>query len=72
MTATSVHHEPRREAPDSPLLAVFAALIILGVVVIGLMLAFPSVLTAAVAFATVIASAVLVAYLLARMIGEGH
>ena len=61
-------HEPV-SAPETPLLAIFAALIIVAVVAIGLVIALPSTLTLVVAMATVIGSAVLVAWMLARMIG---
>ena len=62
-------HEPAT-VPETPLLAIFAALIIVAVVVIGLVIAVPSTLTLIAAMGTVIASAILVTWLLARMIGS--
>ena len=62
-------HEPV-SAPETPLLAIFAALIIVAVVAIGLVIAIPSTLTLIAAMGTVIASAILVTWLLARMIGS--
>ena len=62
-------HEPV-SAPETPLLAIFAALIIVAVVAIGLVIAMPSTLTLIAAMGTVIASAILVTWMLARMIGS--
>jgi hypothetical protein len=61
-------HEPA-PTPETPLLAVFAALIIVAVVPIGLVIAAPSTLTLIAALGTVIAFAILVTWMLARMIG---
>jgi len=62
-------HEPV-SAPETPLLAGFALLIIVAVVAIGLVIAIPSTVTLIVAFGTVIGFAVLVTWMLARMIGS--
>jgi hypothetical protein len=59
-----------REAPEVPLLAVFALLIVIAVVAIGLMIAVPTALTMIVALGTVMGFAAAVSYLLARMIGD--
>ena len=56
-------------APEVPLLAIFAGLIVVAVVAIGLVIAMPSTVTLIAALGTVIAFAVLVTWLLARMIG---
>jgi hypothetical protein len=61
-------HEPA-PAPEVPLLAIFAGLIVVAVVPIGLVIAAPSMLTLIVALGTVIAFAILVTWMLARMIG---
>jgi hypothetical protein len=68
--AAHTTRQPAAEAPESPLLAVFALLIVLGVVAIGLMLAVPTVLTMVIALVTVMGFAVGISYLLARIIGE--
>ena len=68
----AVHPAPSHEptpAPESPLLAIFAALIIVAIVPIALVIASPSTLTLIVALATVIGFAILVTWLLSRMIG---
>jgi hypothetical protein len=68
----AAHPAPTPEpvpAPEVPLLAIFAFLIIVAVVPIGLVIAAPSMLTLVAALGTVIAFAVLVTWLLARMIG---
>jgi VIT1/CCC1 family predicted Fe2+/Mn2+ transporter len=54
---------------ESPLLAVFALLIIVAIVPIGLVIAMPSTLTLIVAVGTVIAFAAAVTWMLARLIG---
>jgi len=61
-------HEPV-PAPEVPLLAIFAGLIVVAVVAIGLVIAVPSTLTLIAALGTVIAFAILVTWMLARMIG---
>jgi hypothetical protein len=60
--------EPRT-APDLPLLAIFAALIIVAIVPISLVIAAPSMLTLIIALVTVAGFAIAVTVLLARMIG---
>jgi hypothetical protein len=68
----AAHPAPTNEpvpAPETPLLAIFAVLIIVAVVAIGLVIAAPSMLTLFVALGTVIGFAVLVTWMLARMIG---
>ena len=61
--------EPATESTEAWLLAVFAALIIVAVVVIALVIAAPSIVSLIAALATVIGFAIGVSYLLARMIG---
>ena len=61
-------HEPT-PAPEVPLLAIFAALIVVAVVAIGLMIAVPTMVTLIVAIGAVIGFAILVTWMLARMIG---
>jgi hypothetical protein len=56
-------------APESPLLAIFAALIVIAVVAISLMIAMPSIGTLILALGTVIAFAIAVTWMLARIIG---
>ena len=56
-------------APEFPLLAIFAALIVVAVVAISLMIAMPSTGTLIAALGTVIAFAVAVTWMLARIIG---
>jgi hypothetical protein len=71
MTAPA-HHippEPATESTEAWLLAVFAVLIVVAVVMIGLVIAVPSTITLIAALATVIGFAIGVSYLLARMIG---
>ena len=58
------------EAPEFPLLAIFSLLIVISVVVIGLMIAVPTMVTLIVALGTVMGFAAAVSYLLARMIGD--
>jgi hypothetical protein len=60
--------ESRPEA-ESPLLAIFAALIVVAMVPICLVIAVPSTLTLVAALGTVIAFAIAVTWLLARIIG---
>jgi hypothetical protein len=61
-------HEPT-PAPEVPLLAIFAGLIVVAVVAIGIVIAVPTTLTLIGAIGTVIAFAILVTWVLARMIG---
>jgi hypothetical protein len=61
-------HEPHSE-PESPLLAIFALLIVVAIVPIGLVIAVPSTVTLLAALATVIVFAVAVVWMLARIIG---
>ena len=70
MAALTAPPEDRRDTQESPMLVIFAALIIVAVVAIGVMLAVPTVVTAAVAFATVVGFAGALVWLLARVIGE--
>jgi hypothetical protein len=58
------------EAPEFPLLAVFAGLIVVAIVAIGVMLAAPSTLTLVAALATVMGFAAGVTWLLTRLMGE--
>ena len=55
--------------PEFPLLAIFAALIVVSVVVISLVIAMPSMVTLVAALGTVIAFAVAITWMLARIIG---
>jgi hypothetical protein len=57
-------------APESPLLAVFAVLIMIATVAIGFLIATPSVLTLVLALTVVMSFAAGVTYLLARIIGD--
>ncbi len=57
-------------APEFPLLAIFAALIVVAVVAIGFVIAMPSTVTLIAALGTVIAFAVAITWMLARIIGE--
>ncbi len=59
---------PDGSDPEVPLLGVFAALIVVAVVVIGFMIAVPTMLTLVLAVATVIGFAVAVTALLGRML----
>jgi hypothetical protein len=59
---------PHTAEPEVPLLGVFAALIVVAVVVIGVMIAVPTTLTLVLAIGTVIGFAVAVTALLSRMI----
>jgi VIT1/CCC1 family predicted Fe2+/Mn2+ transporter len=70
MAAHPVHTPEPEAAPESPLLAIFAALIIVAIVPIALVIAVPSTVTLIAAVGTVIAFASLVTWLLARMIGS--
>ena len=56
-------------APEFPLLAIFAALIIVAVFAISLVIAMPSMVTLIAALGTVIAFAIAVTWMLARIIG---
>ena len=56
-------------APEFPLLAIFAALIVVSVVVISLVIAMPSTITLIAALGTVIAFAIAITWMLARIIG---
>ena len=67
-TLSSPPTEPQ-PTPESPLLAVFAALIVVAVVAISVMIAMPSMVTLIAALGTVIAFAVAVTWMLARVIG---
>jgi hypothetical protein len=60
--------EPK-DAPEFPLLAIFAALIVIAMVPIGLVIAAPSAITVAAALGTVIGFAIAIAAVLARIIG---
>ena len=60
--------EPR-PAPEFPLLAIFAALIIVAIVPISFVIAAPSTLTLIIALVTVAGFAIAVTALLARIIG---
>ena len=68
----AAHPAPTNEsfpAPEVPLLAIFAGLIVVAVVAIGLVIAVPTTVTLIAALGTVIAFAILVTWMLARMIG---
>ena len=69
MAALPAPHSDPQPAPESPLLAVFAVLIIVAVFAISLMIAMPSMVTLIAALGTVIAFAIGVTWLLARIIG---
>jgi hypothetical protein len=69
MAAHPIHTPEPESAPESPLLAVFAVLIVVAIVPIGLVIASPSTVTLVAALGTVIAFAVLVTWMLARLIG---
>ena len=56
-------------APESPLLGLFALLIVIAMVPIGFVIAIPSALTVTLAVATVIAFAICIVAVLARIIG---
>jgi hypothetical protein len=58
-----------RPAPEVPLLAVFAGLIVVAMIPISLVIAAPSIVTLVAAVATVAGFAIAVTALLARMIG---
>jgi hypothetical protein len=70
MATPDIHVPEPTEAPESPLLAIFALLIVVGVFAIGLMIAVPTILTLIIALATVMGFAAAVSYLLAGTIGE--
>ena len=66
----AVHPAPEpAPTPESPLLAVFAALIVVAIIPIGLVIAAPSLLTLIAAIGTVIVFAIVVCWMLARIIG---
>jgi hypothetical protein len=68
----AAHPAPAPESQntaESPLLAVFALLIVVAIVPIGLVIAMPSMVTLIAALGTVIAFAVVVTWMLARIIG---
>lgn len=68
----AAHHAPAPEptpAPEFPLLAIFAGLIVVAMVPISLMIAAPSIVTLVAALVTVAGFAIAVTVLLARMIG---
>jgi len=68
----AAHMPPTPEpatASESPLLAVFAALIVIAIIPIGLVIAAPSTVTLVAALATVIVFAIAVTWMLARIIG---
>ena len=69
MAALSSPPTETQPAPEFPLLAIFAALIVVAVVAISLMIAMPSTGTLIAALGTVIAFAVAVTWMLARIIG---
>ena len=58
-----------RPTPEFPLLAIFAALIVVAMIPICLVIAAPSVLTLIAALATVIVFAIAVCWMLGRIIG---
>ena len=71
MAAPTIDLESRpAEDPEVPLLGVFALLIIIAVVAIGVMIAVPTTLTMIIALGTVIGFAVAVSAMLGRMIGD--
>jgi hypothetical protein len=70
MAAHTTEAPERTEAVESPLLVVFAVLIVVAMVPIGLVIAVPSPVTLAVALLTVMAFAGALAWLLGRMIGD--
>ena len=69
MAALSSPPTEPQPAPEFPLLAIFAALIVVAVVAISVMIAMPSTLTLIGALGTVIAFAIAVTWMLARIIG---
>ena len=62
-------HAEAQPTPEFPLLAIFAALIVVSVVVISLVIAMPSTVTLIAALGTVIAFAAAIAWMLGRIIG---
>jgi len=66
-TLSSPPTEPQ-PTPEFPLLAIFAALIVVSVVAISLVIAMPSMVTLIAALGTVIAFAVAITWMLARII----
>lgn len=70
MAAPTFDAPDRNEAPEVPLLGVFALLIVIAMVPIGFVIAVPSTLTLVLAVGTVMGFAAAVSYLLARMIGD--
>ena len=69
MAAHPIHTPEPTPAPEFPLLAIFAGLIVVAMVPICLVIAVPTTLTLIAAVATVIAFAIAITALLARMIG---
>jgi VIT1/CCC1 family predicted Fe2+/Mn2+ transporter len=69
MAAHPVHTPEPASPPETPLLAVFAGLIVAAIVPIALVIAVPSTITLIVAVTTVIVFAAIVTWMLARMIG---
>ena len=70
MAALSSPPAEPQPAPEFPLLAIFAALIVIAVVAIGFVIALPSTATLIAALGTVIAFAIAVTWMLARIIGS--
>ena len=70
MAAITTPEKPETSAPESPLLAVFAAAVIVGAAVISIMIAAPSTVTMIAALLVVMGFGAGVTYLLARVIGE--
>jgi hypothetical protein len=69
MAALSSPPTEPQPTPEFPLLAIFAALIVVAVVAISLLIAMPSMVTLIAALGTVIAFAVAITWMLARIIG---
>ena len=69
MAAHPVLPTEPQPAPEFPLLAIFAALIVVSVVVISLVIAIPSTVTLVAALGTVMAFAIGITWMLARIIG---
>ena len=69
MAALSSPPTEPKPAPEFPLLAIFAALIVVAIVPIALVIAMPSMVTLIAALGTVIAFAVAITWMLARIIG---
>jgi hypothetical protein len=71
MAAPSIEPDLSHAEPaEVPLLGVFALLIVLAVVAIGVMIAVPTTLTMIIALVAVMGFAVVVSTMLGRMIGE--